>query len=191
MREAQRQQTHTRVLAAAEALFLRDGYAETTIRGIAAAAEVSAGTVISVGEKPALLVASFDRHIADIHRRRPAPAPGASRELAEEITGLLSPFVSLFTGQPGLSRIYAAILVSGEHRSTVFTDLADALIGEIVETLELAGLPDPAPVARTLYFAYLGRLFTWPAGSDGDPDALVRSLRELIHSVCQRTEQRP
>jgi TetR/AcrR family transcriptional regulator, regulator of autoinduction and epiphytic fitness len=55
-RELKAQATRRRILAAAEALFLRDGYAATTITAIAGAADVAVQTVYAVfGTKRAIL----------------------------------------------------------------------------------------------------------------------------------------
>src|SRR5512139_2885398 len=45
LRERQREKRHRHILSAAGALFKRDGFADTSIEGIAAEAEVAAGTV--------------------------------------------------------------------------------------------------------------------------------------------------
>ena len=55
-----KQLTHSRVVDAAARLFVEEGFAGTSIRGIAKAAGVSVGTVMSVGDKSALLVRVFD-----------------------------------------------------------------------------------------------------------------------------------
>jgi len=65
VRSAQRDDTHARVVAAANAQFLEHGFTDTTIRDIATAAGVSTGTVMIVGDKRALLVKVFDGLIAE------------------------------------------------------------------------------------------------------------------------------
>lgn len=62
-----RRAEHTRgaVLAAARRLFTAEGYAATTVAGVALAAKVSVDTVYaSVGRKPALLLAVIDMTLA-------------------------------------------------------------------------------------------------------------------------------
>src|SRR3954453_5741694 len=59
-------QTRERVCAAAEAHFLRDGYARTSIRSVAKAAGVSEATVyLAFPNKPALLNAVILRAVRD------------------------------------------------------------------------------------------------------------------------------
>lgn len=61
-RRAQADATRRAILAAAHDLFLADGYAATSIRAVAKAAEVSEQTVYNAfGDKPSLLVAVGDR----------------------------------------------------------------------------------------------------------------------------------
>ncbi|QRX90089.1 TetR family transcriptional regulator [Streptomyces noursei] len=58
------------MLSAAERLFRDQGFGATTVRQIATDAAVSTGTVMSVGDKDALLVAIFDSWIDAVHRAR-------------------------------------------------------------------------------------------------------------------------
>jgi len=193
LRSVQRLDTHARVIAAANAQFLEYGFADATIRGIAAAAGVSTGTVMLVGDKRALLVKVFDTLIEDIHRRR---EPGgdqtdthsaAESPVSETILSLLTPFLDLFTSRGDLARAYASILVEGTSTSTVFTDLAAMLITEIAGVL---GEDRPGTgqtgLARAVYYAYIGTLFTWPKHLDNETDALRASLRTTINAICEK-----
>lgn len=60
LRREQAEATRNRILQAAGELFAADGYARTTLAGIAAAAGVSAETVQGQGPKTALLIAALD-----------------------------------------------------------------------------------------------------------------------------------
>lgn len=181
-REELRRATQSRVLAAADRLFTKQGFAATTIRDIAAEADVSVGTVIAVGDKETLLVRVFDDLIAADQNRSPG-APTASRGTtkspAQEILGLVEPFVVLFTGRAELSRTYASILVRAQHSSTLFTELAGQLIGEIEQVVLRSGArtaDEAATTARSIYFAYVGVLFSWAARADAEPEELPESL---------------
>jgi len=189
-RAEQREDTHARVLSAASRQFYERGFTQTTIRDIAQAAGVSTGTVMLVGDKPALLVHAFDEQIARIHAERHdahlptgIPAQGA----AGQILGLLTPFLDLFTSRGDLARVYASILVEGRTDSTLFTDLAATLISEMAQVLR-AGLAESKAVslARSIYLAYIGTLFTWPRSLDTDTAALSASLLETITVICER-----
>ncbi|MBP6684919.1 MAG: TetR/AcrR family transcriptional regulator, partial [Leucobacter sp.] len=126
-RQLQRRTSVAQVLDAAERLFATFGFADTTVKDIAAAAGLSVGTVMSVGDKNALLVSVFDNRIAKIHNARPVDTTARAAPCAERLTLLFRPFAELFTQQPKLSRSYASILVSGQHSSRVFSELAGTL----------------------------------------------------------------
>ncbi len=65
LRRQQAAATRRRVLDAAEALFVEQGYARTSVRQIAVAAGVAVDTVYATfGTKPRLLTAIIDRHLA-------------------------------------------------------------------------------------------------------------------------------
>lgn len=178
-RAAQRETTRQRVLATAERLFRDQGFAATTIRQIAAAAGVSSGTVMAVGDKDALLVAIFDGWIGAAHRSRAGSAPAPT---VDAIVGLFEPFIRYFALDKGLSREYAAIIVRGAHESAIFEDLARSLLGEITSVLESAGSGDAERAARVVYFSYLGILMTVSHGTLGEPEAVDR-LREVVAFV--------
>lgn len=190
-REVSRRETRENVLRAAAELFEEQGYAETTIRDISASAGVSVGSVMAVGEKRALLVATFDRSIAGLHRRRCPPATGSR---VERIMALFEPFLVLFTTRPALSREYASVLVAGGHASTVFTELAETLMQEIRALLGESNADtstdtstdastDASARARAVYLAYLGSLFAW-AGGLGDSATLGDELRRSLTVIC-------
>ena len=74
-RREQARQNRTRVIDAAERMFLHDGYSATTVQSIATAAGVSADTIYkSFGGKPGLIRAIHDRAL-----RGEAPVPAERR----------------------------------------------------------------------------------------------------------------
>ncbi|MCX4768569.1 TetR/AcrR family transcriptional regulator [Streptomyces sp. NBC_01285] len=192
-RAAKREATRRKVLSSAERLFREQGFGSSTIRQIATDAEVSTGTVMSVGDKDALLVAIFDTWIAAVHHGREhrdeqgdeTPLPPAA--VAQEVLDLVEPFITYFALDLELSREYAAVIVRGTHESEVFRALARALLTEL-ETL-LARTPITATGAgagaRTLYFAYLGILMTVGNGAL-DQRAAIAQFQEVIHFVVHR-----
>lgn len=170
-------ETRVRVLAAADRLFREHGFAATTVRRIAAEAEVSTGTVMGVGDKDGLLVAIVDDWIAAVHatREAAAPLPGLTADDAvERVLGAVAPFVAYFLSDGDLSREYAAILARGRHRSGTFGALADELTAEFERILQAAGHDAPGPGARTLYLAYIGVLFAASGGSFDQSEAGAR-----------------
>jgi len=193
-RDAAKERTRVLVLHHADACFRELGFDAATIKIIAERAGVSVGSVMSVGDKQALLVASFDRAIAERHDQQATDlqaigAENDTEDLAERLAALVTPFITLFATDPVLSRRYAAILVSGAHESELFKSLATTLKLTFASVLHannvvsaaaqnpLTPRPNRAAtppassratqLADALYYAYLGVLFS-ATGSKSD-----------------------
>ncbi|WP_433709498.1 TetR/AcrR family transcriptional regulator [Nocardia sp. CA-084685] len=184
-RSEQQAATRQKVLSAADRLFRAQGFKATTIRQIAADANVSTGTVMGVGEKDALLVSLFDNWISAVHNsRRTELTPATSTATTEDVLMLFEPFVGYFAVDSELSREYLSILVRGNHESAIFRDLALALLAELETVLARSALPrsQVGLGARTIYLAYLGLLMTAASGAIAMPDA-ADQLRQTIEFV--------
>lgn len=190
MRAQLKQATRLRVLEAANRLFQERGFDATTVRDIAEAAGVSAGTVMTVGDKNALLVRVFDTMLGDEHARRGGVDPqpvGDADSCAKRLGILVQPFITMFMGGPELARAYASILASGAHSSSLFTALAARLLEEFAVAITKHGctsLADAPAKAQALYAAYVGTLFTWSALGSDDPSGLTNSLRTSFEAIC-------
>ncbi len=169
-----------KVLSAAEDLFVRHGFASTTIRQIAASAAVSVGTVMAVADKNGLLVEIFDRKIASI-QPSPYDAPIA-QDPAAEIIDILGSFVRFFAAQPDLARAYTAILVGGKHPSVIFAELTGVLIKQVSDVLTRAGHPatNASATARIMHRAYLGEVFIWAGQGNSKPDSTLTELEKTV-----------
>ncbi|GMA22960.1 hypothetical protein GCM10025864_07190 [Luteimicrobium album] len=197
-RQKLRAETHARVVAAASRLFLERGYRATTVRDVAAAAGVSVGTVMTVGDKDALLVATFDALISDLQDGLPVPdsepaRPGAPGDVVDAVLAVVGPFLTLFAEHLDLAREYGAVLMSGRHPGGVFGELVPGFLARIQAALERSpdGPRDPAAGARTIYLAYLGSLFAWAGQGNPDADAAREALRDVITFVAGRDAARP
>lgn len=159
-----RERTRESVIASADECFRATGFEATTIRQIAERADVSVGSVMAVGDKQSLLIEIFDRGVAAIHAdpRRAARHDASSESVPKALLSRVRPFIELFVADPALSRRYAAVLIAGEHRSEVFSGLAETLIAEFTAVLERAdhSPADAAARALALYHVYLGVLFS-------------------------------
>jgi AcrR family transcriptional regulator len=142
--EALRAATRERLLDAALALFARDGYAETTVRAIAARAGVAAGLLYAHFDgKEALLHALFERSMADV-RRSFALADAADPR--ERLAALVRGAVAVLRGHLDFWRLGYAV----RAQPSVVAALGPALgnwAAEIHATLRgyLAALGSPAP----------------------------------------------
>ncbi|MEV6703774.1 TetR/AcrR family transcriptional regulator [Streptomyces sp. NPDC051453] len=187
-RVERRESSRRKVLASAERLFREQGFESTTIRQIAVDAGVSAGTVMAVGDKGALLVSLFDGWIEAVHKARgdhsPGEPPCVFADAVDEAMALFEPFVTYFARNRELSREYAAIIVRGSHESEIFQDLALTLIAEVQGVLARSGLgaDEAGAGARLVYFSYLGLLMTAANGAL-DEQAATAQLRDVVTFV--------
>ena len=112
------------MLAAAAHLFVRDGYLQTTMRGIAEAAEVSVETVYAQGSKQALLLACVDRALAGDDDSVPLAARPAFVEAlaAASAAELIRSFVDALTDVAARA---AALLVAFEDAAAADASTAE------------------------------------------------------------------
>lgn len=188
-RSEQRDATRREVLTVAEGLFLERGFDATTVRDIAAAAGVSVGTVMSVGDKRALLAAVFERGISLVDERRAMErAESGERRDASggdsvaRIVDLVRPYLKLFASRIDLARAYGAVLMDGTHGGGVFGVLGAALQHEIARVLRDAARPHPAPeaAARAIHLVYLGSIFEWAGRGEADAARALTGFRDAV-----------
>lgn len=123
-RTVARLETRRAVLEAASRLLHSKGFQATTIRDIANEAGVSVGTVMSVGDKEALLVELFDGLISERQEKIDGQVFMGGACCGGDAVAVVEPFAVLFEEHRDLAQTYASIIVSGQHSSVVFTDLA-------------------------------------------------------------------
>lgn len=115
IREADAAATRARIVDAAATLFIRDGFAATPLRAIAAEAGVSVQSVHLAGPKSALLLAAFERTFAGDEGRHPlSERPEMVAILAEDDTAVM------------LSRYVAFIAMANERSAAIWTALVAA-----------------------------------------------------------------
>lgn len=198
-RKEQREATRDKVMLAAADLFFRNGFKATTIREIAAAAGVSVGTVMAVGDKARLLVKIFDHGIGSVHAARADAIDGraATTDRAggegtvDQLLQLFEPFLDMFATQNQLARDYGAILMGGDHQSAIFDDLAGTLRQEIADVLVQSGFTEEqaAHAATTVHLSYLGTLFAWAGSGEIDPAEPIQNLRNVLTFVVDNRRQ--
>jgi len=144
-RQEQAQETRQKILAAAERLFVSDGYAATTLPSVAREAGVSPATItVAFGTKPALL----DALIKSTVRGDEAPAPLDQRSWWQEILQVPDPARQL--------RLFAAIARRIHQRTTDIAEIvrgaatADPEIALLRQKLGESRLQDNREVAESL-----------------------------------------
>ena len=153
-RTGQARRTRERILAAATAQFLAHGYAGTTIRAVARAAQISVPLVeTTFGPKPRLLKAAIDVAIAGDDE----PVAMLDREWVRAARG--APSAERFLG------IVASVLAPAQSRSA---GLVLAALEGSARSAELAELSDQLVEQRATtagwVVASLGRVAPRPAG---------------------------
>ena len=193
-RDEKRRGTTDTVLAAAADLFQEQGFEATTIRQIAAAAGVSVGRVMSVGDKDFLLLKVFDQRITDEHAALSSspgidPSPEeveTNAVVADQVLQIIRPFFQLFAADKQLTRHYAAALVKGKNESAVFNELADELATNIARVLSRyeQDQDDVIRITRVVYNAYIGVLFTWGADKFDTQEA-IEEMSETLNWITR------
>jgi len=157
IRAAQAAGTRRRILDAARVCFERAGYAATTLRAIAAEAEVSAETVNNHGPKRALLFAAFQQAFAETDGPVQISAhPDLQRalgieDLDEFLAAVLHAVAAAFARSSG---IWRALVAASDVDPAVAADLGAVLAGRraefttLLHELRRRGMPLPADLSR-------------------------------------------
>src|SRR5699024_8745235 len=187
-RSGKRRQTEGRIIAAAADLFLEHGCRATTVRGIAKAAGVSVGRVMSVGDKDEILVRCFDRWIGQLQAGTHSPPPPRRADrpmtastMQHHLLGIFLPFLECCAAHEELSRDCAAAMMRVRGDPEVFSALPNDLQARLSQSLIEIGISenDARASAAGLYDAYLGILFRWAATTMTLTEA-TDSLLEVI-----------
>lgn len=187
IRTEARNETRRAVLKASDRLFHERGFQATTVRGIAREAGVSAGTVMSVGDKEALLVELFDSLIEERQTHADMQNYAADPRCGADAVGVVESFAALFDERRGLAQVYASVLVSGRHSSVVFTDLAQRLTAAFQQVIKACGCSNATEArrrAKALHAAYIGTLFMWSATPETSAQQFLAQLREIFAAIC-------
>jgi AcrR family transcriptional regulator len=189
LRERKKRRTRTTLIDAAADLCVRQGYDNTTVEQIAAAAEVSARTFNRYFSSKEAVIAAFadeiDEDMAAVLAEQPTDIP--------ELEALLRTQLVIFApdapnGPGAFNRM--AVLISIVNASQTFNTAAFAFTPEPAEKATVVvlarrmGLPLEHPAVRlvadawTLLFATSFRGMGLPGGDPIEPSVLCRRLRE-------------
>lgn len=199
LRERNKARKLQKISRAARTLFVRRGYDATTLRQIAAKADVGLGTLFSYAtDKRDLLFLIINDDIEAMNARAFAEAP---REvpLLDRLTGIFRRFFEFFGQQPNLSRIILKELTfysAGPQaqrfqngRTQVLARLAE-IVAEAQRTGEIGSVEDPHEIADTVFSIYAAAIRHWLDAAQPDLDqglaALRRHFRLLLAGIAPR-----
>lgn len=186
-RERSRQARLSRIKEAAWALFVERGYAATTLRDIAARADVATGTIfLHVSDKADLLLMLFSEAIAaqseDVFSPQRCSGP-----LGEVLPGLFTPFLKLYRPHPELAREFLREVLFHDgpwrdrelEQARAFTARLAALLGERQARGEVRADLDAGQFAVTLFSLYQVALLGWLSGMWSEEQARAQLQAQL------------
>ena len=171
-----------RILAAAERVFARHGYGETSLRQLMGAARISTTAFYArFDSKEAVLVALVERLLEDLQRAA-AAALAAARDPADGVERGLGALLTTLTGQ---RRVVALALTEAASSERVRTALAGSYRG-LVRILA-AQLRVPAGEREAMAWAFVGALQIqvqrWAVFEELDEDGLARAVRAVARTL--------
>lgn len=194
LRERGKAERWKRIVRAARELFGEKGYGATTIRAIAARADVGAGTIFSyVRDKRDLLAKIFDEELEALTDRCICTLP-AEAPLIEQLLHIFGPRYAYWAADPPLSRlanqdsfgvsvaeraVYTGAGLFHARRSRIVTFLADLIRRKQSNELIYAD-EDPVLIGRMLMDIFIGANRRWLANDVPVPKEGVDELRRLF-----------
>ncbi|MBZ9712887.1 TetR/AcrR family transcriptional regulator [Deinococcus multiflagellatus] len=171
-RERHKQDKRSRIQAAALTLFTAQGYEATTIRQIAAEADVAAGTVFRYAtDKADLLLMVFHDVIA--HTIEEALAPERlTGPLSQVLPGLFDPFFAFYEARPALASDFLRLVLFHDspwrvrelEQGHAFVAQLAALLRARQQAGEVTADLDPQTAAFALFSLYQACLVGWLSG---------------------------
>ena len=188
-RSSGRQDRRDAVHRAAGELFRLRGFEATTVRQIAERAGVSTGTVMSFGDKAALLLGVITDAIDDLMPR----SVGTGEPAATLVWRCFEPYFAFYGANPELSRPYATILLGSNDRDFPALGSQAATFNAFLARQIRAASTDVAEAeaeatATALFAVYIFALVLWVSGS-ADLERATALLRTQIAWQLSRFEQ--
>lgn len=189
-RERNKLEKRARIVAAARALFQRQGFADTTTQEIAAAADVGTGTLfLYARSKEDLLIMVFkDEMVATVSEIFASLPPEAST--VDQMMTVFERMIDYHARDIGLARVLLKEIVfsTSPDRRTDISELMDAIYGGLAATVGDTPLGkgiDAELVARSAFALYYYALISWLGGAfdlDGCLDMLRGQLSFLLNA---------
>lgn len=197
-RDARKQETHNHVIEAARRVFLAEGYERATIKAIADAAKVSAGTVLNVAPtKSALLILILREEYEAIGDSVDRLEAALSGNLADRLAALVQ---VIMEAQVRHEELFAAAIAhtwlsTGESYNEAAAQMSRAwgaverLLARGIEGGELRRDIKPAEAARLIEDCYAG-IARRARGERLDRSAASLLMRQRLELVMQGLAKR-
>lgn len=189
-------QTRQLIVDTALRLFREQGYAATTMRGIAAAAGVSVGNAYYWFSGKDELVQAFYGDIQDRHRERAAAVLAGSTDLGERLRGVLHTGVDVMAPHHAFGGTFVRVAIDPASASSPFSpeskEAREAAVGLFADVVRGARITLSAELREALpellWLTYLGVTLFWV--HDRSPDqartrALIDGLVPLLVRVLR------
>ena len=194
VRQEGQRERERRVKAVAFQLFVTRGYAATSVRDIAAAAEVSTGTVRNVGDKASLFLLVMEEAATstalDYWTAIAQTPPSRERSLAAEVMEYFDAQLDIAEAHPQLFRDYWAAYVARVQHADNEARLTDVIDAIAQRWCQHAGRPAPDEeallAAYTMFSTYSVTILGICTGLD---TARYRGyLRAIVERECRPAE---
>jgi len=191
------EQRQSRVRSAAGELFRTRGFDATSVRDIAAAAEVSVGTVALAGDKATLFLDVMEENafalVGGGLQRLSGEPVGTGPSLAAEIWGVFEPSLTRVAENPELTRAYliAYLRADGAHATSAgqIDVICAGLAARCVQ--HSGGEPGAAEAllaASVIYSVFFSATFALAVGV-GSAGDMAQGLRDLITAQTRPFER--
>ncbi|GAB3256764.1 TetR/AcrR family transcriptional regulator [Arthrobacter pigmenti] len=189
IRSEQRDKRIREVREAAWRLFEDQGYESTTVRQVAAKANVSTGTVMNCGGKEALLLALFETAITG----RMGPARSNDGTAVESVWQRYEPYFNFYASLPELARSYGRILLSpaGRQHPALGSQAREfnALVaGDIRHHYPRITDDDAARAAEAIFAIYIHALVAWVSGAATLDEATTAFRQQIAWQLARFDE---
>jgi AcrR family transcriptional regulator len=186
LRERNKQAKLARIKRAASRLFEKQGVEATTIRQIAAAADIGLGTVFSyAANKQDLLVMIFREEVGQAIGLAFANVPPAG--LLDQVVHIFDTIIDHHRKNPGLARVFVKETPFIDDRSHRIAQFMERLYASLTTLIDLAKdrgelKPDvpSATLARNLFAIFFSHLQFWLGGRDPQQELNCPSLRDSL-----------
>jgi AcrR family transcriptional regulator len=196
-RRAGQQARAQRVLDAAAALFGERGFDATSVRDIAAAASVSVGTVLNVGDKTGLFLAVLEDHAFAVVGGGIAGLRGApvdDRSLADEIAGVFDAAITWVATHREVTRDYliAYLRAGDDHRAHLGdpTVIVDGVAERCLQHSDDERDRPAAGLAAHVVYGFFVSLVLGLAAGTIDVAAARQGLRAVVDAQLRPFERR-